>query len=76
MFKKNNIPGQVPVFIVEFYRQLNKGVAIYHQDLMKNYKIIDSIIDSKPVIFTTDRKFVKTVLVKDFNFFSNRKVIL
>ena len=66
----------MPLFIVEFYRQLNKGVAKYHQDLMKNHKIICSIIDSKPVIFTTDSKFIKAVLVKDFNFFSNRRVFI
>ena len=73
-FKKNNIPGVInPIPLVEFIKVINKGQAIYDQELIeKNGKIVGVIVRNKLQIITTDINLIKNALIKDFNSFVNR----
>jgi hypothetical protein len=77
-FKRMNLPGPVPLPIVGNMLGRIYNSFIYNDMLLiKKYgKTCGCFEMSEPVILTTDVKFIKAVLIKDFNSFQNRRVSL
>jgi hypothetical protein len=73
--KKNNTPGPITPGIIENLKIYFKGIPKYDQELIKKYgKIVKSSFGGLPFILTTDPKFIKAVMIKDFDYFRNRRV--
>lgn len=77
-FKRMNLPGPEPLPLVgNFLGVIRKGVQQNDIDLRKAYgKMLGYFEGSQPIILTTDVKFLKNMMIKDFNSFVNRRVIL
>ena len=75
--KRNNIPRRgFSMKIIEFLKQILKGVAKYHQELMqKNGKTFGFYSSSRLTIYTTDLKMIKAITIKDFSYFVNRNQV-
>ena len=62
--------------IIEFLKQILKGMAKYDQELMKkNGKTFGFLSNSRLILFTVDAKLIKAITVKDFNYFVNRNQV-
>ena len=77
-FKRINLnaPTPLPLFgnLLDLIRY---GLHPADTNLMKTYgKICGRFEGTTPVIMTTDIKFIKTFMIKDFNNFVNRRVTL
>ena len=77
-FEKMNLPGPKPwPLIGNFDGILLDGMQANDMKLVKTYgKTFGYFEGSFPVIMTTDVKFIKTYLIKDFNSFVNRRVYI
>lgn len=76
-FKKLNIkPGPTPLPVVgSILSMLKKGMIQFDMDLVKNYgKVVVVVEGTTPTIFCADPKMLKSVLIKDFSSFRNRRV--
>nr|AHL88979.1 cytochrome p450 3044A1 [Brachionus koreanus] len=74
-FKKLNIPGPTPWPLSgNFLKVMKEGFAKHDIEIMKKYgRIVGYFEGSTPVVLTTDTKFIKNVMIKDFNHFVNRR---
>ncbi|RNA32702.1 cytochrome P450 3A9-like [Brachionus plicatilis] len=74
-FKKCNIPGPRPwTLLGSMHEVLRYGFAKNDRKLIDKYGAIVGYFEgSTPVVVTTDLKFIKNVMVKDFNCFVNRR---
>ena len=72
--KKNNLKSQTPLpFFGNFLNVIIDGLRNYDIKIMKKYGKTCAVFEFyKPVVFTVDTKFIKTVLIKDFGHFVNR----
>ena len=70
------LPGPKPmVFFGNFLKVLRVGLGKYDVEIIKKYgKTIGYFEGEQPVIMTTDVKFIKSVMIKDFGHFINRRV--
>lgn len=58
-----------------FIGVIRKGLSIHDVDIIKKYgKTVGYFEGEAPVVITTDIKFMKNVLIKDFSYFVNRRV--
>lgn len=75
--KRNNINGPISPGIIQSIQVYLNGIPKYDQALIKSYgKIVKSTFGGLPLILTTDPKFIKSVMIKDFSHFVNRRVII
>jgi len=52
-----------------------KGITRHDFELIRDYgKIVGYYEGGTPIIMCTDTKFLKKVMIKDFNVFRNRRV--
>ena len=77
-FEKQGIPGPSPLFLVgNFISVIRKGMPYHDVEIMKKYgKTIGYFEGETPVLLTTDVKFIKSVMIKDFSHFINHRVSL
>lgn len=75
-FKDQNIPGPMPVPVFgNFLDVISKGLLGHDFELMQKYgKVCGAFEGGTPVLMTSDPEFIKTVMIKDFNYFVNRRV--
>lgn len=75
-FKRMNLPGPAPwPLIGNFMDVVKKGLHRHDIEIFKEYgKTVGYFEGSHPVILTSDIKFMKVFLVKDFGSFVNRRV--
>ena len=74
-FKKMGIPGPAPAFMVGNFPLLAQGLIKFDTQLKEEYgKIVGVFEGSTPVIITTDLRFIKAIMIKDFSHFTNRRV--
>lgn len=76
-FKKMKIPGPSPKPVFgNFLDMVKEGVPYYELRIMKEYgRIVGFFEGSEPVILTTDVNFMKSIFIRDFNSFVNRRLI-
>ncbi|CAF0907000.1 unnamed protein product [Brachionus calyciflorus] len=76
-FKKRKIPGPRPIPILgNFHHIIKRGMPYNDLAMIKKYgKTFGYFEGSTPVVETTDTQFLKSILIKDFNLFINRRVI-
>nr|QEV83805.1 cytochrome P450 [Brachionus rotundiformis] len=74
-FAKLNIPGPKPLPIIgNFNLVMKHGLANNDLILTQKYgKTFGFFLGSTPVVETTDLRLLKSVLIKDFSVFTNRK---
>nr|QEV83804.1 cytochrome P450 [Brachionus rotundiformis] len=74
-YKKLNIPGPKPwPLIGNIQNVMREGFVKHDIELMKKYgRVVGYFEGSTPVVLTTDVKFIKNVMIKDFNSFVNRR---
>ena len=58
-----------------FHTVIKKGFVGNDTELIEDMKFCGYFEGSQPVIMTTDLKFMKNFLIKDFNSFANRRVL-
>ena len=77
-FVKMGLPGPKPWFILgNFIGVIKKGLNKHDLDIIQKYgKTIGYFEAEEPVILTTDVKFIKAVMIKDFGYFINRRVCI
>ena len=69
------VPGPSPLFIFGNFFSMTKGLIKCDSALIEKYgKTCGYFEGSQPVIITTDVKFIKSVMIKDFQYFINRRV--
>lgn len=76
-FERCHVPGPKPLPLFgNFLDIVRFGVAGSDMRLVNTYgKLCGYFEGSTPVIMTTDVKFIKSILIKDFGSFVNRRVI-
>ncbi|CAF0837522.1 unnamed protein product [Brachionus calyciflorus] len=76
-FAKLNIPGPRPLPIIgNFHHIMKRGLPYNDLAMIEKYgKTFGYFEGSTPVVQTTDLKLIKSVLIKDFNVFTNRRQI-
>ncbi|CAF1067416.1 unnamed protein product [Brachionus calyciflorus] len=76
-FKKRKIPGPRPIPILgNFHHIIKRGMPYNDLAMIKKYgKTFGYFEGSTPVVETTDTQLLKSILIKDFNLFINRRVI-
>lgn len=76
-FSKLKIPGPRPLPILgNFYDVIKRGLPYNDLALIKKYgRTIGYFEGTTPVVLTADSKFIKSILIKDFKTFANRKLI-
>ena len=80
-FKKRNINGPPIDFLtflmpsLDIVKITQRGVKDIDVNLIKEYGKIVGVFDHnrRPMVFTTDANLIKSVLIKDFNNFVNRR---
>nr|APA31878.1 cytochrome p450 01657 [Brachionus plicatilis] len=74
-YKKLNIPGPTPWPLTgNLHKVMKEGFAEHDIEIMKKYgRVVGYFEGSTPVVLTTDIKFIKNVMIKDFNCFVNRR---
>ena len=71
------IPGPSPLFIFGNFFSMAKGLIKCDSALIGKYgKMCGYFEGSRPIILTTDVKFIKSFAIKDFSCFINRRVWL
>jgi hypothetical protein len=75
-FKNLKIPAPTPLPIFgNFCGLINKGMSKYDEDIFNKYgNIVGYHEATSPVILCKDVDMIKSVMVKDFNSFINRRV--
>lgn len=75
-FRKLNIPSPFTNPLIGGMAEvIRKGMAKYDEEIFKKYgKIVGYYEGSVPVILCSDIDMIKHVLIKDFNYFVNRRV--
>ncbi len=69
------IPGPAPGFMVGNFPLLADGLIKFDTQMQQNYgKTLGYFEGSTPLILTTDLRFIKSVMIKDFSYFTNRRV--
>nr|AHL88981.1 cytochrome p450 3044B1 [Brachionus koreanus] len=76
-FDKLNIPGPKPLPIIGNFNLIIKHGLPYNDLILtqKYGKTLGFFMGSGPVVETTDLRLIKSVLIKDFSIFTNRKRI-
>jgi hypothetical protein len=71
-----NVPGPMPLPLVgNFLELIKKGITDHDIELMNKYgKIVGYFEGSTPNLMVSDLKLVKSITVKDFSHFVNRRV--
>ena len=77
-FKRIKIPGPTPWPIIgNFFSLIKKGLTTHDEELMTEYgRVVGYFEGSTPNLMITDVKLIRAALIKDFNNFVNRRVIL
>nr|ATW72294.1 cytochrome p450 CYP3044A7 [Brachionus calyciflorus] len=75
LFKNLNIPGPSPMPLIgNFHNVFIQGFVNHDINIMKKYgRTVGYFEGSSPVVLTTDVNFIKNVMIKDFNYFVNRR---
>lgn len=75
-FKKQNLPGPAPwPMLGNFIGTIRNGLVQNDKIVMEKYgKTIGYFEGSIPVVMTIDPKLIKTICIKDFGSFTNRRV--
>ena len=75
-FNKMNLPGPKPwPFLGNLLGMIRDGIHENDMKLVRTYgKTFGYFEGTFPIVITTDVKFIKSFLVKDFNSFVNRRV--
>lgn len=76
-FSRLNIPGPKPWPIIgNFHQIVKRGMPYNDLEMTKIYgKTFGYFEGTKPVVLTIDSKLLKSLLIKDFNVFTNRGVL-
>lgn len=62
-------------FLGNMHDVAKKGITGHDSELIRDYgKFVGYYEGGTPLIMTTDTKFLKKVMIKDFNVFRNRRV--
>jgi hypothetical protein len=80
ILKNINLPGQISIHkifdIIGFIGIISNGFTNAFIKIVKVHKIFAGIeLNEKVRIYTSDPKFIKAVLIKDFSSFVNRDVL-
>lgn len=75
-FRKCNLPGPKPAPVVgNMLDVVKKTFAVHDLEIVKKYgKTLGYYEGTTPIIITTDVKFIKTFMIKEFSSFVNRRV--
>lgn len=69
------VPSPPPLFLFGNFFSMTKGLIKWDSSLIDKYgKTCGYFEGSQPVLLTTDIKFIKSVMIKDFQHFINRRV--
>ncbi|RNA30710.1 Cytochrome P450, partial [Brachionus plicatilis] len=74
-YKQLNIPGPTPWPLTgNLLGAMKEGFSKFDIEIMKKYgRVVGYFEGSTPIVLTTDIKFIKNVMIKDFNCFVNRR---
>jgi hypothetical protein len=77
-FKKNGLKSPTPKpFVGNLLGVIAKGLRKFDEDLIEKYgKTCGYFESDRPAVITSDLKFMKAVMIKDFGHFVNRTVII
>jgi len=75
-FKNLNVPGPMPLPLLgNFDQVIKKGITVHDAELMKQYgKVVGYFEGSTPNLMVTDVKLIKSITIKNFGHFVNRRV--
>ena len=70
------IPFDEPIPVLgNLHKTLIRGIREYDDELLRKHgKTVGFFQGPYPVVLTSDLKFIKAVLIKDFSSFTNRRV--
>ena len=77
-FSKLKIPGPKPLPLVgNFHHIIKRGMPYNDLAMIQKYgKTFGYFEGTCPVVQTIDQKFIKSLLIKDFNIFTNRRSLI
>ena len=77
-FPSLNIPGPKPKFLIgDFIKLITVGITNYDEEMAAKYgKICGYFEGNRPVVLCSDVEMIKSVMIKDSQYFLNRRVII